>query len=94
MVLMRITVEGRCEVAQYNGWTNRETWLVNVWFNPECEADVDFAKDTLEEAEDKLRETSPCLFDMCYLSEVNWDELREAARNYNFDDLQDAEPAS
>ncbi len=37
----------------YNGWTNRETWLINVWFNPESSADVDAAKETLEEACEK-----------------------------------------
>ncbi len=25
----------------YNGWTNRETWLVNLWFNPESIEDLD-----------------------------------------------------
>lgn len=34
----------------YNGWTNRATWLVNVWFNPESKSDVQMARDTLEEA--------------------------------------------
>ncbi|MEO1841614.1 MAG: hypothetical protein ABGY21_08995 [Pseudomonadota bacterium] len=72
---------------KYNGWTNRETWLVNVWFNPECEADVELAKEFLENEEDKLREACPCLVDMCYLSEVNWDELDEAVKTLRFDDV-------
>ena len=33
----------------YNGWTNRETWLVNVWFNPESRTDVELAREALEE---------------------------------------------
>ncbi len=33
----------------YNGWTNRETWLVNLWYNPESIEDVDVIKDVLEE---------------------------------------------
>jgi hypothetical protein len=32
----------------YNGWTNRETWLVNVWFNPESREDVASALEQLE----------------------------------------------
>ncbi len=36
----------------YNGWTNRATWLVNVWFNPESKADVQSAREQLEEAID------------------------------------------
>lgn len=59
----------------YNGWTNRETWLVNIWFNPETPEDVEAAREILEEEESNL---SGCLKDMSGLSEVNWDELREA----------------
>ena len=59
----------------YNGWTNRETWLVNVWFNPESRADVYSAKEQLEEALDSIE--NGCLKDMVSLSEVNWEELAE-----------------
>ncbi len=41
---------------KYNGWTNRETWLVNLWFgdyfqdciNDGIEPTRDFIKDTVE----------------------------------------------
>ena len=32
----------------YNGWSNRETWLVNIWYNPETIEDIDYIKDMLE----------------------------------------------
>jgi hypothetical protein len=38
----------------YNGWTNRETWLVNVWFSPESRADVEYARETLDEQYDNI----------------------------------------
>ena len=57
----------------YNGWTNRETWLVNVWFNPESKEDVQYAKDVLEEQYDAME--NGVLKDMLNMSAINWDEL-------------------
>lgn len=57
----------------YNGWTNRATWLVNVWFNPECKDDVYMAQSTLEEAIDDLPDFLKDFID----ADVNWDELLE-----------------
>jgi hypothetical protein len=34
----------------YNGWTNRATWLINVWFNPESREDVESAREQFEDA--------------------------------------------
>ena len=42
----------------YNGWLNRETWLVNVWYNPETKSDIDYIEETLE---DNLR---PLIFEL------------------------------
>ena len=57
----------------YNGWTNRETWLVNVWFNPESRTDVELAREALEEQYNAMPDGP--LKDMVSLSEVDWDEL-------------------
>ena len=32
----------------YNGWSNKPTWLVNVWFNPQTESDIDMIKDEFD----------------------------------------------
>ena len=57
----------------YNGWTNRETWLINVWFNPESRDDVEFAREQIEEEYENL--PSGALKDMCGIERINWDEL-------------------
>lgn len=56
----------------YNGWTNRATWLVNVWFNPESLDDVQAAKYAIEEAEDAMPDY---MRDFLCTDEINWDEL-------------------
>lgn len=57
----------------YNGWTNRATWLVNVWGNPESKEDVQALRDMLAEQYDAL--DNGILKDMLDMSEINWDEL-------------------
>lgn len=57
----------------YNGWSNRETWLVNVWFNPESRDDVLFAQSCLEEQYNNIPEGP--LKDMIDLSSIDWEEL-------------------
>ncbi len=59
----------------YNGWTNRATWLINVWGNPESRADVEMLRDSLEEEYNAMPDG--ILKDMLDLSEINWDELLE-----------------
>ncbi len=68
----------------YNGWTNRETWLVNVWFNPESKEDVQYAKDVLEEQYDAI--PNGVLKDMLNIGAINWDELESC-----FDDEESDE---
>ena len=63
----------------YNGWTNRATWLVNVWGNPESRADVQSLRDMLEDQVNDLPDG--ILKDMIDLSEINWNELES-----HFDD--------
>ena len=57
----------------YNGWTNRATWLVSVWYNPESRADVEFAREQIEDDYENL--PSGALKDMCNIALINWDEL-------------------
>lgn len=59
--------------SDYNGWTNRATWLVNVWGNPESRDDVEMLRDMLQEQYDEL--PNGILKDMLDLDEINWDEL-------------------
>lgn len=59
--------------SDYNGWTNRATWLVNVWGNPESRDDVEMLRDMLQEQYDELPDG--ILKDMLDLSDINWDEL-------------------
>jgi hypothetical protein len=68
----------------YNGWTNRATWLVNVWGNPESREDVQSIRDMLEEQHADL--PNGILKDMLVLSEINWDELES-----HFDEPEDEE---
>lgn len=57
----------------YNGWSNRETWLINVWFNPESKGDVQSAKEVLEEQYDAME--AGVLKDMLSIEAIAWDEL-------------------
>ncbi|OAM52934.1 hypothetical protein A7981_05735 [Methylovorus sp. MM2] len=56
----------------YNGWTNRETWLINVWFAPESKADVQNAR---EQIESDIEGIPQYLQDFVNDSAINWDEL-------------------
>lgn len=78
---------------EYNGWTNKETWLVNIWYMdsmPEYFADMDWFHVEPNELEDSIRyiaEESEALSQLPsgLLSdfindswrEVNWRELCE-----------------
>ena len=57
----------------YNGWTNRATWLVNVWGNPESKEDVQMLREMLEVQYDAM--DNGILKDMLDLSDINWEEL-------------------
>ena len=59
--------------TSYNGWANRETWLINVWFNPESKADVEMAREQLESDIDQLPDY---LKDFINDGVIDWDELQ------------------
>lgn len=67
----------------YNGWANRETWLINVWFNPESRADVEMAKEQLESDIDQL---PAYLKDFIDDGVIDWDELMT-----HFDEVESEE---
>ena len=58
--------------TKYNGWTNRETWLVSHSFEINTHSDLEQAKETLETAID---ECPPFLRDFIYDCSINWKEL-------------------
>ena len=60
---------------EYNGWSNRETWLINVWFGDQWESksDVDSTQEFCEEELDKIPNW---LQDFVDWRIIDWDELR------------------
>ena len=59
----------------YNGWRNRETWLINVHFgdNWECKSDVDATREFCEES---LEDILPWIQDFIDWNKIDWDELK------------------
>lgn len=62
-------------MSDYNGWTNRATWLVNVWYDPQSKEELEAVKRDIEESFDAL--CNGLLKDMIDLYEINWEELAE-----------------
>ena len=71
----------------YNGWTNRVTWLVNVWGNPETKDNVRNLKEQLEDDYDAI--TNGILKDMIALDEINWKELEDAMEDEENEEEED-----
>lgn len=69
----------------YNGWTNRETWLISVWFNPETKSDVDFARETIESDVENL---PGYLKDFINVDFIDWVQLYDSAQDSE-DDNED-----
>lgn len=70
----------------YNGWPNRETWLVSVWYNPESKEDLESIRYMLEEQWDEIPDG--LLKDMVNLGAVDWEELAS-----HFEDEEEEETA-
>tara|TARA_Y100000310_G_scaffold258008_1_gene266246 strand:+ start:974 stop:1246 length:273 start_codon:yes stop_codon:yes gene_type:complete len=69
------------KMGDYNGWTNRETWLVGLHFNPETLEDVEFIKREIEELEDWVWEKGMnFLSDYVDFSKINWYEIEESIK--------------
>jgi hypothetical protein len=66
-----------------NGWKNRETWLVNLWFGDNFAMDADdgveitadYIRETVESYVDELVPASSFIADMMDLGAINYDEL-------------------
>ena len=66
-------------MTQYNGWTNRETWLVNIHFMDSYEGEM-LTADMIEHDVDMLvdaEKLNPFIADMLDTSLINYDELAE-----------------
>ena len=74
----------------YNGWKNRETWLVNVWYgdNWTCREDVDLTQYLLEEMVGDLG--YGILQDMIDLDCIDWESLRDHATAEDDEDYEAA----
>ena len=62
-------------IMSYNGWSNRETWLIQVWYNLESRDDVEFVREQFEEQYNNIPDGA--LKDMLSIDRINWDELLE-----------------
>jgi hypothetical protein len=72
-------------MADYNGWTNKETWLVNLWLGADLEIDqessIEITADYIEELVEFLLEYDALQHGFvrdllnCALGEVNYDEI-------------------
>ena len=66
-----------------NGWKNRETWLVQIWFGDGFQMELedgieitaDYIRETVENYVDEIVPASSFVADLIDLREVDWDEL-------------------
>lgn len=76
------------EKNTYNGWTNKETWLVNLWFESDLytylqESGIRDVYDAAEYLESTVEEFMPELSGLeadlfnCAFCAINWRELAE-----------------
>jgi hypothetical protein len=65
-------------MSRYNGWANRETWLVGLWFNPETLEDVEHIKMHLEDIYYESETFKGFWQDMINYTAIDWEEIRDS----------------
>ena len=75
------------EYNGYNGWTNKETWLVNLWLGDSLEVDADssieITPEYIEEVVESLIDEGVSEYGFirdllnCALGEINYHEIAE-----------------
>lgn len=60
---------------EFNGWANRETWLINLYFNPETKSDLEYIKEKLYA---DIAGIPDYLRDFIYSENIDWLELEDA----------------
>ena len=65
----------------YNGWENRETWLIGLWFEYQTREELDDIQMMIEEDLEELRMKVPeYMVDLLginfIMDEINWEELQ------------------
>ncbi len=64
-------------MSDYNGWTNRETWLVNIWFLDGIEEPM--SADEIENmVHEYVGEQAGFVSDMMDLGCIDWIELADS----------------
>lgn len=64
---------------EYNGWTNYETWWVNLhYFDGMTGLDTDSAKDFVEESIENEAEGLPAEMAKAFITDVDWEEIADA----------------
>ena len=68
------------EDKTYNGWTNWETWQVNLWFGDSFTTEDEMSPDAIESlVEEYLGDQEGMQGDInsAFIANVNWHELSE-----------------
>ncbi len=77
----------------YNGWTNRETWLVNLWFgdilNEMQENGEEITADTIKDMVDQVIEEANLTGFLADLLGDHMIDYRELAAHYELEEEND-----
>ncbi len=74
-------------MSNYNGWTNRETWLIYSWFIPGTAEDIESIREQVEKDWESLPDY---IRDFCDINSIDWDDLLEAVQSGD-DETEDDE---